>query len=238
MKSILSFLAICLICSSASAIDTAALERAMANPDRPAADKERDANRKAPAVLDFMGLEAGMTVVDLISIGGWYAEVLSYAVGDSGKVYMQNNPSPFVERNMDTINDRLARLSNLEHLMGDLTEIPAGSVDFVMTAQNLHDVHNADPAAAQGLLSAVATVLKTGGILAVIDHEGSPGADNATLHRIAYDEAVKALVAGGTFALVGSSEILNNAEDDHSVGPFDPSLGRNTDRFVLKLVKL
>lgn len=239
MKSALSLITICLICSSTSAaLDTAALESALANPGRPAADKERDASRQAPAVLNFLGLEAGMTVIDLIAIGGWYTEVLSYAVGDSGKVYMQNNPSPFVERSMDEINERLDRLSNVELLLGPVSDVPAGSVDFVMTAQNLHDVHNADAAAAQGLLGQVATALKPGGILAVIDHEGSPGADNATLHRIAFDEAVKALLQSGDFALVGSSEILDNPNDDHSVGPFDPSLGRNTDRFILKLVKL
>ena len=239
MKSALSLLALCLVCSTASAaLDTAALERALANPGRPAADKERDASRQAPAVLEFLGLEQGDTVIDLIAIGGWYTEVLSYAVGDSGKVYMQNTAGGFVDRSADIINDKLARLSNVEHWLQPVSDIPAGSVDFVLTAQNLHDVHNANPAAAQGLLGQIATVLKPGGILAVIDHEGSPGADNATLHRIAYDDAVKALLQSGNFALVASSDILDNPADDHSVGPFDPSLGRNTDRFVLKLIKL
>jgi len=239
MKSVLTLLTACLLCASASAdLDTAALTRAMANPDRPAEDKERDANRKAPEVLQFMGLEAGMTALDLIAIGGWYTEVLSYAVGDSGKVYMQNSQSPFVERNMPIIEGRLARLDNVEHWLKPVSDIPAGSVDFVMTALNFHDVYNPDPAAAQGFLSQIAGVMRTGGILAVIDHEGSPGADNEALHRIAFDDAVKALVAGGQFALVGTSEMLANPADDHSKGPFDPSLERNTDRFLLKLVKI
>lgn len=239
MKIVLSLITAGLLCSTASAaLDTAALERAMANPDRPAADKERDVNRKAPELLAFMGLEEGMTALDLIAIGGWYSEVLSYAVGDSGKVYMQNSESPFVERNMPVIEERLSRLSNLEHWMRPISDIPAGSVDFVMTALNFHDVYNPDPAAAQGFLAQVAGVMKTGGILAVVDHEGTPGADNNTLHRIAFDDAVKALVASGDFALVATSDMLNNPADDHTVGPFDPSLGRNTDRFVLKLIKL
>ncbi|MFK7864567.1 MAG: class I SAM-dependent methyltransferase [Pseudohongiellaceae bacterium] len=238
MKSLLSLMAVCLLCNTAAAaLDTAALERAMSNPDRPAADKERDANRKAPELLDFMGLEEGMTALDLIAIGGWYTEVLSYAVGDSGKVYMQNSESPFVERNMPIINDRLARLANVEHWMQPVSDIPAGSVDFVMTALNFHDVYNPNPAGAQGFLAQIAGAMKTGGILAVIDHEGSPGADNESLHRIAFDDAVKALVASGDFALVGSSDMLANPADDHTKGPFDESLARNTDRFVLKLVK-
>ena len=81
------------------------------------------------------------------------------------------------------------------------------------------------------------SVLKTGGVLGILDHEGTPGADNATLHRIAFDEAVKAVLQSG-FALVGSSEVLDNPADDHTVGPFDESLGRNTDRIVLKFMKL
>ena len=80
------------------------------------------------------------------------------------------------------------------------------------------------------------SALKSGGILGVIDHEGTPGADNGSLHRISYDETVKAVLASG-FVLVGSSDILDNEADDHSVGPFDASLGRNTDRLVLKFMK-
>ena len=47
MKSVLTLFAVCLLGSTAYAdLDMAALERAMANPDRPAADKERDASRR------------------------------------------------------------------------------------------------------------------------------------------------------------------------------------------------
>ena len=69
MKSIISLLAAtCLLCGSASALDIAALERAMANPDRPAEDKARDASRQAPQVLDFFGVEPGMTVLDINAV--------------------------------------------------------------------------------------------------------------------------------------------------------------------------
>lgn len=239
MKSVLSLLALCLACTTASAqLNTSALERAMANPDRPAADKERDASRNAPAVLAFAGLEAGMTALDVIASGGWYTEVLSYAVGDNGTVIMQNNPGRGVERNQDAITDRLNRLSNVEQQLGPISGVQAGSVDFAITGLNFHDVHNSNPEAAQGMLGQIAGALKTGGTFLVIDHEGTPGADNATLHRIAFDEAVSAIVNSGHFALVGSSDLLDNSADDHSVGPFDPSLSRNTDRIVLKFVKI
>ena len=111
-------------------------------------------------------------------------------------------------------------------------------MDFAITALNFHDIHNSNPQAAQGLLGQIATSLKPGGTFLVIDHEGTPGADNASLHRIAFDEAVSAIVNSGQFALVGASDALDNTADDHTVGPFDPSLGRNTDRIVLKFVKI
>lgn len=236
MKSVLSlFTVFCLACSSASALDTAALERAMDNPDRPAADKERDASRQAPAVLDFLGLEAGMTALDVNASGGWYTEVLSYAVGSNGQVLMQNRAGG---RNADAATARAARLSNVDEWLTPISDIAGGSVDFAITGLNFHDFHNSNPDAAQDIVAQLAGALRTGGIFAVIDHEGTSGADNATLHRIAFDEVVKAVIASGAFALAGSSEVLDNEADDHSVGPFDPSLGRNTDRLVLKFVKL
>ena len=235
MKSVLTLLAVCLLGSSAFAdIDEAALERAMANPDRPAADKERDASRQAPAVLNALGLEAGMTVLDINASAGWYTEVLSYAVGSNGTVLMQNRPGG---RGEEAANARAARLSNVEQIAA-ISDASAGSVDFAITALNFHDFHNSNPQAAQGIISQVVAALKPGGIFAVIDHEGTPGADNVTLHRIAFDEAVKAVLQNGNLALAGASDVLHNDADDHTVGPFDPSLGRNTDRIVLKFIKI
>ncbi len=234
MKSLLSlFAALCLVSNAASAIDIAALERAMANPDRPADDKERDASRQAPQVLDFLGLEEGMTVLDINASAGWYTEVFSYAVGPNGTVYMQNRPGGRAE---EAANARAARLPNVDQI-ADISDAGTGSVDFAFTALNFHDFHNSNPAAAQGILAQVMDVLKPGGILGVVDHEGTPGADNVALHRIAFDEAVKAITSAG-YALVGASDVLDNPADDHTVGPFDPSLGRNTDRLVLKFIKL
>lgn len=241
MKRILALLAAGLLVGNVAhaQLDTAALEQAMANPDRPQAEKDRDPNRQAPAVLSFLGLEEGMTVIDLIASAGWYTEVLSYAVGDSGHVYMQNqNPLPgFLQNSVDVIEDKLARLSNVEHWQNPITDIPEGSVDFALTALNFHDIHNPNPEAAQGFLAQVATVLRPGGIFGVIDHEGSPGADNVALHRISQDDLVAALTQSGDFELVETSDVLDNPADDHTVGPFDPSLARNTDRIVVKLVR-
>lgn len=235
MKKMLTLIGlVSLMSGTVSALDIAALERAMANPNRPAADKERDASRRAPEVLDFMGVEPGMTVLDINASAGWYTEVLSYAVGDSGKVYMQNRPGG---RSAEAAAARAVRLANVEAWDGEVAALPAGTVDFALTALNFHDFHNSNPAAAQSLLADTIKALKSGGVLAIIDHEGTPGADNQSLHRIAFDEAVKAVLQSG-LVLAGASDVLDNPADDHTVGPFDESLGRNTDRIVLKFMKL
>lgn len=234
MKSIFSLLVIsALFCGSASALDIAALERAMANPERPAEDKERDASRRAPQVLDFMGVEPGMTVLDINASTGWYTEVLSYAVGANGTVLMQNRPGSNAEA---AATARANRLGNVQQI-GAVSDAAPGSVDYAMTALNFHDFHNRDPQVAQGILAQVMAALKPGGILGIIDHEGTPGADNASLHRIAFDEVVRAVTQAG-FAVVGVSQVLDNPADDHTLSPTDESLGRNTDRIVLKLMKI
>ena len=66
------------------------METALLSPGRPAEDKERDAARKPIQTVQFLGIETGDTVIDVIAVGGWFTEVLSAAVGPSGKVLAQN----------------------------------------------------------------------------------------------------------------------------------------------------
>ncbi|MEX2130650.1 MAG: hypothetical protein WD772_04125 [Pseudohongiellaceae bacterium] len=234
MKPLIAVFAIaCLACGSASALDIATLERAMANPDRSAEDKARDSARKAPQVLDYLGLEAGMTVLDINASTGWYTEVLSYAVGPGGKVYAQNRAgSPGAQ----AIAAKAGRLGNVESWEQDISAIPAGSVDFAITALNYHDFYNRDPNVAAGIMNQVMGVLKSGGTLGIVDHEGNAGADNAALHRIVAQDVVNHITSLG-FVVESQSEILNNPADDHTLPPFDPSIERNTDRFLLKVRK-
>jgi predicted methyltransferase len=68
----------------------ARMRAALASPARPAEEKERDAVRKPVETVQFLGIETGDTVIDVIAAGGWFTEVLSAAVGPSGKVLAQN----------------------------------------------------------------------------------------------------------------------------------------------------
>jgi len=75
----------------------ARMETALLSPNRPLEDKARDAARKPIQTVQFLGIKTGDTVIDVIAAGGWFTEVLSAAVGPSGKVLAQN-PDFFVSQ--------------------------------------------------------------------------------------------------------------------------------------------
>lgn len=231
--SYLAFLLFTHFPSALLAADLSQFEPALENPGRPAEDRARDATRKAPQILQFVGVQAGMTVLELQAGRGWYTEVLSYAVGAEGKIYMQ---FPYGAAYTEANEIRAQRLGNVELWEIPVFAIPNGTVDLVFTALNLHDIYYADSKLLDEILLALNKILKPGGILTVIDHRGIPEFDNAGMHRIDFESAVNVILKHG-FHLVASSDLLHNSADDHSLPITDPILGRNTDRFVLKFAK-
>jgi predicted methyltransferase len=220
------------------------LSTRLAEGGRSPEDKARDAARRPGSVLEFLGVEAGMTTLDVIASGGYYTEALSEAVGPDGKVYAQNNA--FVLQLRDgtnekaitarLANDRLPNVMRLDRELNDLG-IDPGSVDVAITALNFHDIYNGRGVeAAGGVLKAIRGTLADDGVLGLIDHAGNPGNDNEKLHRIEEAKVIETALAAG-YRLEATSDVLRNPDDDRTLFVFDPSLQRNTDRFVLKLRK-
>ncbi len=215
------------------------MRAALAAPDRPAENKARDAARKPIESVQFFGIETGDTVADMIAAGGWFTEVLSAAVGPSGKVY-SSNPAFLVQQDAETALHK--RLGNVVAVHGPLAEGGAANVDAIVTAQNLHDIYNGfddqpagEPAAVEFLRSLYAA-LKPGGVLGVIDHVGIAGQDNKTLHRMQPQQARDALRKAG-FTIEEESPLLANPADDHTKGVFDPSIRGTTDQFMFRARK-
>ena len=220
-----------------------ALSKALSSSSRPQADKDRDADRKPAQLMTFFGAEPGMNALDVIAAGGYMTDVLAVAVGPKGKVYTQNPPMLLRMRegaNDKALTERLAnnRVPNVVRVDSDLpaAAIPAGSVDIAVTAMNLHDLYNRDPAAATTFAKNVYDALKPGGVFGVVDHVGVAGGENAKLHRMPKQAAIDTLKAAG-FTLEEESNVLANPADDHTKGVFDGSLRGKTDQFVLKMRK-
>jgi len=218
---------------------------AVNDPGRTDADRQRDAGRRPGQVLEFFGIEPGMTVLDMFSGGGYYTEMLSHIVGTGGKVVAHTNSAYAGFVGEETTN-RYAddRLANVEHLLAENNELdlPAGEFDAVMLVLAYHDIYFVDAANdwpkidGPKLLAELRKGLKPGGMLAVVDHyaaAGSPRETGGTLHRIDPQIVIDEIEAEG-FVLEGKSDVLRNMDDDHSKGMFDPEIRGKTDRFVLK----
>ena len=218
----------------------ARMREALASPERSADNKARDAARKPIETVQFLGIQSGDTVVDLIAVGGWFTEVLSAAVGSSGKVIAQN-PQFFTQRPgfMDTEKALHERLGNVQAVHGELADAGLSAVaDAAVTAMNLHDIYNGQngEAAAVAMLQGVYNVLKPGGVIGVIDHVGIAGQDNEQFHRMLPQQAKDVLMKAG-FAIEAESNLLANPADDHTKGIRDPSVARQTDQFLIRARK-
>ena len=195
----------------------------LAAESRPMEDRIRDGARRPYQVMMLLGVEEGMTVVDVGAGGGWWTRVFSAAVGPSGTVYAQGMRG-------DTAS--IEALGNVE-VAATLEDIGANVADVAVTALNIHhfDADRAGP-----YFSSLFNVLKPGGHAAIIDHVGDPSVDNSRLHRVPTANARGWIEAAG-FEIVSESDILHQAADDHTMSATDPRLGRNPDRFLFVVRK-
>jgi predicted methyltransferase len=229
------FVAICMAAGfsvGAYAVDAGFMD-ALDSDARPVDAKARDGIRRPVQVMNLLGIESGMTVVDIEALGGWYTEVLSAAVGPSGHVIAQVGPRGLQRDNGAPSRTQAERLGNVEVSFEALTEVPANSADAALTALNLHDYiifFGGEPGAI-AYVQSIYDVLKPGGRAAIIDHEGIEGMDNSDLHRIPSADAKRFIEQVG-FEIVTESDLLHTNADDHTLSIRDPSLGRNTDRFL------
>ncbi|HTR00307.1 MAG TPA: methyltransferase domain-containing protein [Candidatus Acidoferrum sp.] len=221
----------------------------LARPGRPSEDAERDAASKPAEVLAFMGIKPGQTVLDFQAAGGYFSELLSYAVGPTGKVYAHNHsregvlgPEVFERRYGNN------RLPNVEQIFArhqDL-HLPKASLDAVLMSMVYHDTYyyrdglDWGPVDHAAFLAELRNELKPGGTITVIDHAAAPGSDPyksaVATHRIDKSIVLRDFTAAG-FTLVADSDLLRNPQDKPDVQIFEPSVYRETDRFMLRFRK-
>lgn len=216
------------------------------NPARSAEDRQRDQTSKPADILKFIGVQQGMTVLDLFSGGGYYTELLSYAVGPEGKVVAHNNKAYEGFAGEETIvrfkDNRLANVSRITSEFDDLG-LEKASLDMILMVLAYHDVYfTADywpKVDRDNFFMQIRASLKPGGVLAIIDH--SAVADSAIsmvqeLHRIDEVFARQDIEQAG-FVFTGSSDVLRNPEDDRMLGVFDEKIRRKTDRFAYRFTE-
>lgn len=201
---------------------------------RPMADKVRDGSRRPIQIVHLVGIDAGMTVVDVEAGGGWYTRVLSAAVGPTGKVISNVGPRALQQNNGQAARDMAAQLGNVELSFDPVPDIKASGADVAIAALEFH--HNTSIDSRIAYLRKMASMVKDGGKVVIIDHRGNAGADNGKIHRIAKEDVLNAAERAGLTLRIDSNLLRTNA-DDHTQMPFSPMLGRNTDRIVLVFEK-
>ena len=229
--------------------------RAMAQADRLATDRERDARSRPEKVIPWLNLQNGDSVIDIFGSGGYYSDLLARLVGTQGHAVLHNNLG-FEQWGTNILQDRFDNgmpenvvMHTRSGINLDLTE---ESLDGALIVMALHDLYvipkrydgNAyvpvGPAANVAYFyEQVLAALKSGGRFVVVDHAGEPGmvAEAVNdLHRIDEVALRDDIVAQG-FTYVGNDLSLRNPADDRTRIIFDEDLQGKTDRFILVFEK-
>ena len=224
------------------------ISAAVGGQTRSADNVKLDQSRKPAQVLSFLGLRPGMHVIDLFGGNKYWSEIMAPVVGPKGHVLVWE-PAQFYDADAQKAFAEFAAKNPNVTIVStpfEAISLPKNSADLVMLNLNYHDTYwtsdkykipKMDPGT---FLKTVYAAMKPGAVIGVIDHVASPNNDTrATVekfHRID-PEVVKADFKRAGFVLVGSSDILRNPADDHSLLVFDPKIRGKTDRFIFKFKK-
>lgn len=222
------------------------IEQAVNNPARNDKDRERDQTSKPVEVLSFFGVKPGMKVLDFLSGGGYYSEILAHVVGEQGEVVAHTNKA-YGQYVAEEVNKRFGN-NRLPQITRKTSEVPAlglgeETFDLILMVMTYHDVYYvADywpKVDRDNFFAQIHAALKPGGTLAVIDHSAKPGTGSSAaqdLHRIDEAFARKDIESAG-FGFDAASDVLRNPDDDRTIQVFEDSIRRKTDRFVYRFVK-
>ncbi len=214
----------------------------LADPDRPAADRARDGDRKPDQVLQFLGIGPGTKVADLLAGGGYYTRILVKAVGEEGEVYAGNNPfyMRFVAKPWSELLATPA-FQHVQRIDGRVEQMALpqdGSLDAVIMVLAYHDLFLTDEDINK-INARIFATIKPGGVYGIIDHHAQEGSGTTavkSLHRIEESVITKEVTAAG-FVLAKKGDFLQNPKDDHTKIVFDPGIRGKTDRVVLRFEK-
>ena len=210
---------------------------AVAGRGRTPANVARDRYRHPAETLAFFGVTPDQTVVEYSPGGGWYSEILAPLLRDRGTFYALQ-PSgryldgykAFLAAKPDAY-DRVKLVAYPEQA----GQIPAGSVDTVLTFRNVHNMVTDGSEAAT--FRAFFDMLKPGGTLGVVDHRLPEDRDSASERSSGYLKVstVRKIAEAAGFEYAGASEINANPKDtadwEKGVWTLPPTLSqRDADR--------
>ncbi|MGB5258641.1 MAG: hypothetical protein WBN07_13735 [Woeseiaceae bacterium] len=219
----------------------AKVEAALAAESRPAADRDRDRNRRPLDTLNFFGLKDNMRVLELIPGGGWYTRVLAPVLADNGKLYVaigtrRLQEGVLTEPGFEKVevletNENIRRPEGSRFYAMDDFDFGVSNLDMVLTFRNLH---NFDPESRAMMNRQVFKALKSGGLYGVVDHTmrhmEPPNSENR--RRIDPVLVIKEMLQQG-FEFVDYTDLHYRADDELEYEVGRRSVSGNTDRFTM-----
>jgi predicted methyltransferase len=256
-------------CASTSSVKdsstAAALDRVLASHHRSQANRARDAYRHPKDTLLFFGIKPDSTVVEVWPGVGWYTEILAPLLRERGKLYAAQLDSSGSDYVRSTVESYRTKLASAPHLYDKVTVTsllsaskqpiaPAGSADLVLTFRNLHNWMMLGWE--RQALEAMHAVLKSGGVLGIVEHRGDPDVpqDPKALSGYVNEQYAIEIIESAGFELIARAEINANPKDlkkyEQGVWALPPTFAAGeenrqlysqigeSDRFTLKFRKV
>jgi predicted methyltransferase len=212
----------------------ARIEQAMLGGHRSEANQARNRYRHPVGTLTFLGLQDGMTVMEIWPGAGWYTEILAPVMRHHGQyiaatwdVDVPDQPEYRYRLQMQLLDmfsahpevyDQVAVVPYSPPASASLGE--PESVDLVLTFRNTHGW--VGDGIADAVFAEFARVLKPGGVLGVVQHRAAEDADPAASASTGYlsEQAVIDLARKAGLYLEARSEVNANPADtrDHAEG--------------------
>lgn len=205
--------------------ESGSLEQWLTGEHRSAANIARNESRNPVETLEFFGLEADMSLIEINPGGGWYAEILAPYLRDSGQYYAAHfSPNSPIGYHRPALERFEAKLNANPELYGKVTVRhlyppqesaigPAEGADMALTFRNVHNWIMSGQE--HDYFAAFYASLKPGGIFGVVEHRAPASSGMEIMRTTGYvtEEYVKELAAAAGFEFVDSAEINANPRD-------------------------